>query len=203
LPGAWYGFSFVKNNSTMLRKNFTQSTFFWGLAILLSLAACKRNKLNETNDVQAEATELRTRAENARLSADLPPTCGVSSVNHFITLQYAYQLVDNYRMASRVPGRICQLFDQGGWVLAETFPATVIQAILNQPGICSFRVYNGLDTDRRQHIVIVGVDQYGRDVLSRNQMINGVMPDNPETELIVEMGAPCPQACTGVYTGGN
>ncbi len=187
----------------MLGKNLKQITFCLGLAIMVSLVACKRNQLNETNDVQAEATELRARAENARLSTDLPPTCGVSSVNHFITLQYAYQLVDNYRIASRIPGRVCQLFDRGGWVLAETFPATVIQAILNQPGICSFRVYNGLDTDSRQHIVIVGVDQLGRDVLSRNQTSNGIVPDDPETGLIVEMGAPCPQACEGVYTGGN
>jgi hypothetical protein len=194
----------------MLRKNFKQSTFCWGLAIMLSLAACKRNKLNETNDVQAEATELRNRAENARLTAaDLPPTCGVSSVNHFISLQYAYQLVNNYRLASRIPGRVCQLYDQGGWVLAETFPANVVQLILSQPGTCSFRVYNGLDTDKRQHLVMVGVDQYGRDVLSRNQLTNGtlpdngIMPDDPETDLIVEMGAPCPQACEGVYTGGN
>jgi hypothetical protein len=187
----------------MLRKNFKQRTFCLGLVMLLSLAACKRNKLNETNDVQAEATELRSRAENARLSADLPPTCGVSNVNHFISLQYAYQLVNNYRLASRIPGRVCQLFDEGGWVLAETFPATAVQAILNQPGTCSFRVYNGLDTDKRQHLVMVAVDQYGRDVLSRNQMNNGIMPDDPETGLIVEMGAPCPQACEGVYTGGN
>lgn len=187
----------------MLRKNFKQITFYCGLAMLLCLAACKRNRLNETNDVQAEATELRARAQNARLSADLPTTCGVSSVNHFITLQYAYQLVNNYRLASRIPGRVCQLYDQGGWVLAETFPANVVQLILNQPGACSFRVYNGLDTDKRQHLVMVAVDQYGRDVLSRNMIASGIMPDNPETELIVEMGAPCPQACEGVYTGGN
>jgi hypothetical protein len=196
----------------MLYKMLKQSAVLGISAVLVCTTACKRDRMNETKDNQTEAAGLRSRAQNAKLASDaeLPPTCGVSTVNHFITLQYAYQLVNNYRLASRIPGRVCSLYDQGGWVLAETFPAPVIQLILSQPGICSFRVYNGLDTDKRQHLVLVGVDQYGMDPLSRNSVAPGmasssdsIMPDNPAGEIIVEMGAPCPQACDGVYTGGN
>jgi hypothetical protein len=173
-----------------------------GLFCILALcAACKR----DTATMQTNEANVRARLESSTL-ATTTPTCGSTASNHLITLAYAYQLVDNYRIASRLPGRVCQLYDQGGWVLAETFPASVIQSLLNQPGICSFRIYNGLDTDNRQHLVLVGVDQNGLDALSRNAVVtdnrgNETATSTTTAEIIVEMGLPCPRICPGVYTG--
>lgn len=172
-----------------------------GIFCCLTLcSACKRD------NATIPTNEASTRARMETTATAVSTTCGTSATNHIISLAYAYQLVNNYRIASRMPGRVCQLYDQGGWVLAETFPASVIESLLSQPNVCSFRIYNGLDTDNRQHLVLVGVDQNGLDALSRNAPSTPPAAgynanDVTTTEIIVEMGLPCPRACTGVYTG--
>jgi hypothetical protein len=123
--------------------------------------------------------------------------CEKTLANHLISRAYATQLIENYQTASRIPGRVCQLYEQGGWVLAETFPANAVKAMLNQTGICGFRIYNGLDTDNRQHMVLVGVDEYGFDALSADRAAKGAASDT-SGPMIMEMGLPCPQACGGL-----
>lgn len=180
------------------------------IALVLFTHSCKRNTIQEETETKSAGNTANTAMRLVNNAVE-PTTsaCGVSSTNHFISLQYARQLVNNYQIASRTPGRVCQLFDQGGWVLSETFPAAVIQAILSQPGCCRFRIYNGIDTDKRLHLVIVGVNSMGRDVLRSTltgpaaSNTNEPLPDNPDDlNLIVEMGVPCPQACDGNYNGG-
>jgi hypothetical protein len=167
--------------------------------------ACQRESLAEQSTANP-AIAQRQLAE--AMATTISTTCGGPATPHLISLAYAYQLVNNYRIASRIPGRICQLYNQGGWVLAETFPASAIQAILAQANTCSFRIYNGLDTDNRQHLVLVGADSLGRDVLfnnrpggTRTDEETGLANNTPLLPIIVEMGLPCPQACTGVYVG--
>lgn len=168
------------------------------LGCLFFITACRREGI----DQQEQGTAARA-AQREEMSA-APSSCGDPMDEHIISLTYARQLVNNYRLASQIPDKVCQLYDQGGWVLAETFPASAIQAILSQANICGFRIYNGIDVDNRQHLVLVGVDQNGFDALSSN-VGNGrgtTESTDDDQGLIIEMGAPCPRACRGVYQGG-
>lgn len=172
------------------------------ICCLLITTSCRREAIADKEQAITSARTAHRGGPSALLSS-----CGGPADEHIISLSYAYQLVDNYRLASQIPDKICQLYDQGGWVLAETFPAGAIQAVLDQTGICGFRVYNGLDVDNRQHLVLVGVDHNGFDVLSKNHGGHGrgttetSNPNDDDPGLIVEMGYPCPRACTGVYKG--
>ena len=175
---------------------------FIAAALLLTMAvftSCKRDEV-ASNPYQTQNNASQRQETNAPLTN----TCGNTNLQeHYISLTYAYQLVRNYQQASRQRGEICNIFDTGSWVLSESFPAEVIQAILNQPGCCRFRVYNGLDTDNRQHFVIVGVNESGSDVLFCNSSPTTTSSIDcaniSNLGLIVEMGNPCPQSCSGSY----
>lgn len=122
---------------------------------------------------------------------------------HFISIQYAFDLINNYQAAAREPGKLCELFSEGGWVFSETFPQEAIRRVLDQQGCCKFRIYNGLDKDNRLHLVMTGVNEFGSDILYCTK--NGGSRDSCNNinnlNLIVEMGAPCPEACTGALVG--
>lgn len=177
---------------------------FIAVALLLTVStvftSCKREEVVQ-NPYQSENTIASRQAAQLQ---QLATTCGNSDLQqHYISLSYAYQLVRNYQQASRNRGEICNIFDNGAWVLSESFPAEVIQNILNQPGCCKFRVYNGLDTDNRQHFVIVGVNESGSDILFCNSSpttsSSSPCANINNLGLIVEMGNPCPQSCSGSY----
>ena len=40
---------------------------------------------------------------------------------HFISIQYAFDLINNYQAAAREPGKLCELFSEGGWVFQKHF----------------------------------------------------------------------------------
>jgi hypothetical protein len=118
---------------------------------------------------------------------------------HFISLQYAYQLIHKFQETSKTPGALCDIMGENGWVYFESFPAEAISRILTQRGCCKFRVYNGLGEDNRLHFVMVGVNEYGFDYLKCNERSesNDSCKNINDLPLIVEMGAPCPEACSG------
>lgn len=122
---------------------------------------------------------------------------------HFITPEFAYELIHRYQQASRVPGMLGGIFDENGWLYFETFPAEVISRILAQRGCCRFRIYNGLGEDNRLRFVMVGVNEYGFDYLKckSNRDNNDSCKNINDLPLIVEMGSPCPEACAGGNVG--
>jgi hypothetical protein len=174
------------------------------LSLLSVLASCKRESVSPNSyGVENSSTNSLRQANNLTVG------CGSENLQqHFITMDYAFELVNNYQAASK-KGEISSKFDKGGWILAESFPAEVIQKVINQPGCCKFRIYNGLDKDNRQHMIIVGVNEFGADILSYNgrkrlgqslmRSDSAVNLDN--LEVVVEMGSPCPMSCPGVYVG--
>ena len=73
---------------------------------------------------------------------------------------------------------------------AETFDASAIQAILDQPGCVEFRAYYGMKEDKSVCIIFIGVDAKGNDIIN-SQTGNG-------EDVIVENGKPCPPYCDGI-----
>ena len=71
---------------------------------------------------------------------------------------------------------------------AETFDASAIQAILNQPGCVEFRAYFGMKEDKSVCMVFIGVDAQGNDIINSTKS-NGA-------DVIVEFGIPCPPYCS-------
>jgi len=178
-------------------------TGYFLLFVMASLivVSCKREDTyyRTTNGYNKKNSGNQTNNSNSIIS------CGNTDMErHFISVEYAYELINNYQQAAKKSNALCSAFDDGGWVYSETFPADAIQRILNQEGCCKFRIYNGLDSDNRLHLVMTGVNESGYDILSCNAVNTSGSSDScggiNTLELIVEMGAPCPQACAGTYT---
>ena len=73
---------------------------------------------------------------------------------------------------------------------SETFDATAIRALLDQPGCVSFRAYYGMKEDEGICLVFFGVDA------NDNNIINSA---NGGEDVIVENGKDCPPNCpTGI-----
>lgn len=71
--------------------------------------------------------------------------------------------------------------------IAETFDASAIQAILNQPGCTHFRAYFGMKEDKKICLVFVGVNDQDYDMVGNQPYGEGI---------IVEYGRLCPPVCT-------
>jgi hypothetical protein len=178
----------------MIYQNLQKVFCFFVLVGLACCLGCKR----EVAAVSAEGTVLSKAVDVPGVNID--DYCNSPAAQHSISLDTALQLIRNYQNAIRIPGKLCQLYDRAAHIVkAETFPATIIKAILNQPNVCALRIYNGLGTDNMQHLVIVGVNSNGYDVISANQAAMNVSAAGPTAGLICEMGTPCPYVCNGVY----
>ncbi len=91
--------------------------------------------------------------------------------SHDISLQDAANLTANYRNQF-VPGAT--------FIKGEFFGKSAIQSLLNQDDCVGLRIYYGLDNDKVQKLVIVGV------LANEDDMTNG---------SILEFGSPCPPYC--------
>lgn len=70
---------------------------------------------------------------------------------------------------------------------AETFDASAVQAILDQPGCVEFRAYYGMKEDKTVCLIFIGVDAQGNDIINSTKS-NG-------EDVIVEFGSICPPYC--------
>lgn len=70
---------------------------------------------------------------------------------------------------------------------AETFDASAVQAILDQPGCVEFRAYYGMKEDNSVCLIFIGVDAQGNDIINSTK-------GNGE-DVIVEFGSICPPYC--------
>lgn len=173
---------------------------FFSVLVLVSFFAisCKRDEVYYQQDAALKNASSVSRLQGAAI-------CIPAKLDqHFITQGYAYEMIRNYQTAVR-RGGLCEGFGESGWVFSETFPAAAIQMLLDQRGCCNFRIYNGLDKDNRLHMIMVGVNDKGADILYCNGGGNHLGSDScynaTELNLIVEMGAPCPEACSGSFVG--
>lgn len=74
--------------------------------------------------------------------------------NHLITLEDASELVTNYRATASEDAGL------GGFVGKET-----IQRLINQEGAVGIRIYYGKDAEGGNHLVLIGTDERGNDLL--------------------------------------
>lgn len=102
---------------------------------------------------------------------------------HFISLETAKELIGRYRdnyedMAS--PAYADSL------KYSETFDASAIRAIIDQPGCVEFRTYYGMKEDLGVCLVFFGVDKNGNNIIQSG---------NGGEDVIVEYGKACPPDC--------
>lgn len=99
------------------------------------------------------------------------------SSNHHITLQEAIDLTQRYQA-----NRPTDFF------ISETFPATVVQELLDEPGCAYLRIYLGRKPDDSVVTVLVGANDSEADILPTGDADNA-------TAVILEDGFRCPQFC--------
>ena len=104
--------------------------------------------------------------------------------DNFITLEQAQEYIQRYR--SNLPNMLTPDYD-GALVFSETFDASAIQTLLDQPGCVGFKVYYGMKADKKVCSIFVGVNENGEDMMG---LLKGGGGD-----IIVENGRPCPPLC--------
>lgn len=106
---------------------------------------------------------------------------------HFISLDTAKELIGRYRENFN---DIATPQFKESLKYSETFDASAIRAILDQPGCVSFRAYYGMKEDEGICLVFFGVD------INDNNIINSTSGGE---DVIVEYGRECPPKCpTGI-----
>jgi hypothetical protein len=104
--------------------------------------------------------------------------------NQFITLAQAKEMTKRYRDQKDA---MVQPPYANSLPLSETFEATAIQAVLNQPGCVQFRAYYGLKENLSLSVIFVGVNADGEDMVA---LLKG-----DEEDVIVDDGLRCPPFC--------
>lgn len=90
--------------------------------------------------------------------------------SHEINLQTASQLTSNYRRESGQNP-----------ILGGSFPSNVFTDLLNQSGCTGIRYYYGIDDKGVKQLVLVGIDEYGNDMLSLIMDVSNLCPDTCST----------------------
>lgn len=103
--------------------------------------------------------------------------------NNFIDLPTAIQLTKNYRENK---DKLVTPEFSDAMCLAETFDASAIRAVLDQPGCVSFRAYYGMKENKEVCMIFVGVNDKNEDIL---------FEDDPAKNILVEIGQKCPPLC--------
>lgn len=96
-----------------------------------------------------------------------PYTKELNAINHFITLDSAKYLADNF---TRNKGAILSgKFANDSMILpvSETFNLKAIDSLICQTTTIGFRIYPVLDANNKVRFVLVGVDSTGNDVLQQ------------------------------------
>ena len=107
---------------------------------------------------------------------------------HFISLQTARELIGRYRENIH---DIATPEYKESLKYSETFEASAIKAILDQPGCVSFRAYYGMKEDESVCLVFFGVDAQSNNIVNQS---NG-------DDIIVEYGKVCPPDCPNGVEG--
>jgi hypothetical protein len=104
--------------------------------------------------------------------------------NNFIDLQTAIALTKRYRENK---DRLVAAEFSNAMCIAETFDASAIRAILDQPGCVSFRAYFGMKENKEVCVVFVGVNDKNEDI---------VFVNNESENIILEEAQRCPPNCS-------
>jgi hypothetical protein len=117
-----------------------------------------------------DQTITLTDAQAAVASPDLAPRIrpkrGWPAGDHKVTITEARDLVDRRRRAAEQP--------------AGAFKREALERILGQTGCVGMRIYYGMHPDGQPALVLVGVDEYGEEMLDGE---------------LAERSFPCPPFC--------
>jgi hypothetical protein len=97
----------------------------------------------------------------------------LNSVNHAITLERALQLTDNY--ARNKDSLLSGAYANNKELLPdfETFNLQSIDSLVCQEATVGFRMYLGLDENKKIRLVLAGVDANGVDILQETRQGRG------------------------------
>lgn len=102
-------------------------------------------------------------------------------MKHSITLEQARQMTARYRNEKE---NLLNGNYNGRDILSnsETFDAESVRSVLNQEGCKDFRIYYGMDENMKIHLINIGVDEKGVEILEGENSI-------------LETGIQCPPIC--------
>lgn len=102
----------------------------------------------------------------------------LNSVNHVITLERALQLTDNY--ARNKDSILSGTYGNNKDILPdyETFNLKAIDSLVCQEETIGFRMYLGLDENKKIRLVLAGVDANGVDILQETRRSKGMLKQN-------------------------
>jgi hypothetical protein len=112
--------------------------------------------------------------------------------NHFITLQTAISMTTLYRQ-EKENILAADYKNQNILPLSETFDRTAIDAILQEEGCTSVRIYYGMSEDLLVHAILVGVNANNEDILPSSE--NTISTLGSDDDVIAEQGIRCPPDC--------
>jgi hypothetical protein len=115
----------------------------------------------------------------------------LNNINHVITLQRALELTENY--ARNKDSILSGAFGTSKDLLPdyETFNLKSIDSLVCQDETIGFRMYLGLDENKKIRLVLAGVDANGEDVLQQSRREKGSLK---QSGLITTASAPPPPA---------
>lgn len=115
------------------------------------------------------------------------------TTNHFITLQKGIDMTTLYRQQKENILAAAHK-NQNILPLSETFDRAAIDAILQEEGCTSFRIYYGMNEDLLLHAILVGVNANNEDILPSSGNSISSLIDTAD-DVIVEQSVRCPPDC--------
>ena len=102
----------------------------------------------------------------------------LNKVNHVISLERALELTDNY--ARNKDSILSGAYGSSKDILPdyETFNLKSIDSLVCQEQTIGFRMYLGLDENKKIRLVLAGVDANGVDVLQETRRSKGMLKQN-------------------------
>ena len=121
------------------------------------------------------------------------PTSLLPGVNHFISLNQAVAMTTLYR-SEKENILIPEDRDKGILPICETFDRGAFDYLLAEEGCMGIRLYYSMDDQLKVHIITVGVNADGEDMLPSATTIASLAPTGGDNG-IVEEGQRCPDDC--------
>ena len=118
------------------------------------------------DDQSVTLTEAQTALGGTELAPRIRPKRGWPEGDHKVTITEARDLVDRRRRAAETP--------------AGAFKREALERLLNQTSCAGIRIYYGMHPDGQPALVLVGVDEWGEEMLDGE---------------LAEKSYPCPPFC--------
>lgn len=166
----------------MKQQLFFFLAFLFCVALLFTISGCDGG--DKGNDGNGDSTKncavcIPEKPDTSAYSKEL------NSLDHFVSADSAVIWVRNFRNQYRAILSGKYENDTAFLPLSETFNLKIIDSIIVEPSTIGFRIYPGIKSDNKVHLILAGVDYNGVDAIQR-----------AEAERRVQRFAPPPPAGT-------